>query len=46
MVMPPPREKPTMLNPCVHYGNGEDEAANRSCRPKRRASWMAFGEEE
>jgi hypothetical protein len=43
MVMPPPREKPTMLKPSVHHGRGEEDAAKRSCRARRRPSWGTRG---
>jgi hypothetical protein len=35
MVIPPPSEKPMMLNVSVHHGSGEEEAAKSSWRDKR-----------
>jgi hypothetical protein len=35
-VTEPPREKPTMLKVSEHQGSGEELAAKRSCRARRR----------
>jgi hypothetical protein len=43
MVMPPPREKPMMLKVSVHQGRGEEDAANKSWRARRRPSWGTSG---
>jgi hypothetical protein len=34
-----------MLNVSEHQSTGEEEAAKRSCRARRREVWRAWGEE-